>query len=343
MIKAFFSWQSDTDQSVTTDAIRDAIANGAANAAIKTGQEIVPDEATRDVPGAPHIPGKLIDKIRGGDIFIADITSIASTGTGKSLPNPNVVFELGLAVAHLGWDRVVLLFNSAIAEPRGLPFDFEKHRYFTFEIAPGGAGKKDKAALTNIVEDAFVTIIDQNPPRPKEIEGKSEDDIKRAHDVANLKWFFRHMSLDWIGRHISEMPDMLYFAAPSMHDQLTEVLTNPSFFLYDNKLEKQLRSFVRTLDKTLRYDEFYRELNSPGVQAFGIGGPWVDRNAEAAAVQDILKHVSALERVLDRILKVIRSRYLEVDLNELGSRFNEEYRRSFDRTQIPALEVPLNI
>ncbi|RWB39770.1 MAG: hypothetical protein EOQ46_26425 [Mesorhizobium sp.] len=214
--------------------------------AVKYGTPVVPDEATRDVPGSPYIPFKLAEKIRGSDIFIADITTVASTASAKSLPNPNVAFELGLAAAHLGWDRIILLFNEEIADFKELPFDFDRHRISRYKIAE--AEKKNTAqqqALTNLVTLAIDTIIGKNPLRPRDLEGKSDVEIKRVRDIANLRWFFRHMSVEMLGAHVREMPEMLNYYAPVMSDRLEEVLNSPSFNLYDTKFEKLLRSMVK--------------------------------------------------------------------------------------------------
>lgn len=325
-IRVFFSWQSDVAQNATTRAIRLAVARAAAFITDKYGRQVISDEATRNVPGSPYIPAKLAEKIRTSDVFIGDITSIAVTPEGKSLPNSNVTFELGLAAAHLGWDRVILLFNEKIAAFDKLPFDFDRHRISRYKIAEGkAASAKDQKVLDDLVMIAIDTILDQQPLRPRELEGKSESQTKHDRDVVNLRWFFRHMSVDLLGMHTREMPEMLHYFAPVMYDGLNGVLNSPSFRLYDAALEKRLRSLVRDLGKTLAYDGHYRELNISWVQAFGQRGPYVDRQAELAAASEIRKAVRSLARDLDRVVQTVRANFLEVDLDELSQRFGLEY------------------
>jgi hypothetical protein len=326
MTKLFFSWQSDVAQNATTRAIRKAVAAAASAATAESGQLVQPEGATRDVAGSPYVPFKLAEKIRGSDIFIADITTVALTATGKSVPNPNVAYELGLAAAHLGWDRIVLLFNEEVATFKDLPFDFDRHRISLFKVAE--ADKVDAAqqkSLSGLVTLAVRTIIDKNPPRPRDLEGKSDAEIKQARDVANLSWFFRHLSVDMLGIHVREMPDRLHYFAPVMYDGLDAVVSSPSFRLYDGPLEERLRSLVESLGRSLRFGHLYRELNSSRVQAFGMRGPHRDFENEQEAAQEISKIVATLAADLESAVETVRNGYLEIDLDETSLEFAKEY------------------
>jgi len=334
MTTAFFSWQSDIAQHSTTRAIRNAIATAAAAATAKFGTTVVPEEATRNVPGSPYIPFKLAEKIRKSDIFIADITTVALTSSSKSVPNPNVAYELGLAAAHLGWDRIILLFNEAVAEFKDLPFDFDRHRISKYRIAEAKkVASAEQNSLAALVTLAIDTIIDQDPPRPRDLEDKSDADIKRARDISNLRWFFRHMSIDMLGVHARDMPDMLHYFAPVMFDGLDAVLNSPSFKLYDGGLEKLLRTMVRKLGKSLSYDNHYRDLNNIWVQAFGQPGPYRDFQKEMVAAAEIRKIVVSLARDLEKVIKAVRQDYLEIDLDEASKHFAQEYRDMTQRSQ----------
>lgn len=326
MTRVFFSWQSDVAQNATTRSIRKAVAAAAAVITGETGEPIVPEEASRDVAGSPYVPFKLAEKIRGSDIFIADITTVAQTATGRSVPNPNVAYELGLAAAHLGWDRIVLLFNQEVASLKDLPFDFDRHRISMYRVIEavkidGGQQK----ALSSLVTVAVRTIIDQNPPRPRDLEGKSEAEVKKARDVVNLRWFLRHMSVDLLGMHVREMPDRLHYFAVVMHDGLDVVLSSPSFRLYDDALEKRLRSLVRRIKLSFRFSHLYRDTNSRWVQALGLSGPHRDFAGEAEAAAELRKVVAGLARELERVVEAVRNDYIEIDLDETSRHFGKEY------------------
>jgi hypothetical protein len=65
----------------------------------------VRDETTRDTSGSPNIALKILEKIQAADVFVADITTVTAPGAKRPCPNPNVGYELGYAVATLGWDN----------------------------------------------------------------------------------------------------------------------------------------------------------------------------------------------------------------------------------------------
>ena len=50
---------------------------------------------------------------------MADITPVVKVGE-KFIPNPNVMFELGYALSALGFERVILIYNTAKCELKDL-------------------------------------------------------------------------------------------------------------------------------------------------------------------------------------------------------------------------------
>ncbi|MBS0961436.1 hypothetical protein [Acetobacter thailandicus] len=323
MTHIFFSWQSNIAANANTRAIRTAV-DAAANAmTAKFGYGVTRDEATRGVAGSPYIPAKLAEKIRHSDVFIGDVTSIATMPDGKSLPNPNVTFELGLAVAHLGWDRIILLFNEAVATFDKLPFDFDRHRISKYKIVETKSPlADDQKKLTNLVTLAVETILDQNPLRPRELEGKSEAEIKYDRDLVNIRWFLRHISIDMLGMHVREMPGTLRHSAIVMSDGLEGVVNSPSFRLYDQALEGQLRLLYNDLKTSVGFPGMYHDTSSTGVHAFGIPGPSRDYANEKQIANKIRTAVTSLDTTLRQVVSKIRTDYyIEIDLDDTSCDF----------------------
>jgi hypothetical protein len=136
-VRVFYSWQTDSPKKTNLNAIRGAL-KAAAEKIAKTRPdlEIAPDEATRGTSGSPNIAMKILEKIQGADVFLADITTITASGAKRPCPNPNVSYELGYAVGELGWDRVILLFNKALGDfPKDLPFDIIQQRASPYKLA----------------------------------------------------------------------------------------------------------------------------------------------------------------------------------------------------------------
>ena len=132
--KVFCSWQSDSPNNTNHYFIM----NGLEKAAQKLGHssefpdlKVLIDEATRDESGSINIPETVLKKIAKCNAFVCDITTInpCETNARYRTANNNVVFELGYAVAMLGWERIVLLFNVDIGKfPDDMPFDFDRQR-----------------------------------------------------------------------------------------------------------------------------------------------------------------------------------------------------------------------
>lgn len=128
----FFSWQSDT--SGNRKIIKDAILAECQKQKEKNGYDIEIDEATRNLPGSPKIEDAILEKIVHADVFICDITPIATCGQ-KQMPNSNVLFELGFAFHALGEERVILLAKKGNWNENDMPFDFNHRRIGKFSSA----------------------------------------------------------------------------------------------------------------------------------------------------------------------------------------------------------------
>src|SRR5258706_7332995 len=156
-IKVFYAWQSDLPAKFNRTAVKKCLrlASGELEEQLSTETqqtEVVIDEATRDCPGSPNIPASILEKIQASDVFVADVSIINSESDDKTTPNPNVVFELGYAVANLGWERVILLINEVHGKVELLPFDFDRHRATPFTLAESkGTPKELTKTLTGAI------------------------------------------------------------------------------------------------------------------------------------------------------------------------------------------------
>ena len=99
----FFSWQSDLGETrgVIQAALDKAVRNLNRNLALEEALRL--DEDTAGVAGWPEITSTILDKIERCEVFVADITPINGPQSDSRLtPNPNVLFELGYALAPKG-------------------------------------------------------------------------------------------------------------------------------------------------------------------------------------------------------------------------------------------------
>lgn len=140
----FYSWQSDLPNSTNRGFIERALkdAAGLLRADDSLGVEPVVERDTLGVPGAPDIAATILAKIAAADVFVADVSIIhQEEGDDRRTPNPNVLIELGWALRALGFERVVLVMNTAFGGPELLPFDLRARRAVLYQL-PADAAEK---------------------------------------------------------------------------------------------------------------------------------------------------------------------------------------------------------
>jgi hypothetical protein len=140
-------WQSDLDSSVNRNFIEDALRR--ALKAIHREESIDPvlDRDTAGLSGSPSISESIFTKIIHADVFVADV-SIINAGSGmRHTPNPNVLVELGYAVAQLGWDRILLVQNTCFGGPGDLPFDLRGRRVVSYELRQDAGDRSEARGL----------------------------------------------------------------------------------------------------------------------------------------------------------------------------------------------------
>lgn len=127
-LKLFFSWQSDVGGNHKT--IGDALRKACNDIRQEGEYDIIYDESTYARSGSPVIEDVVLEKINACDIFVADLTPIATTGK-KDMPNPNVLYELGIAKASMIDDVILLLYTGTI-DTNKMPFDINHRRMSKF-------------------------------------------------------------------------------------------------------------------------------------------------------------------------------------------------------------------
>ena len=124
--RVFFSWQSDRID------VKKAIQRELDTIAKKLEKEdinLIIDHDTRDRVGTQDINAEVLQKILHCDIFIADVTPVSKILSDtpkpvKLIPNPNVMYESGYALAHKGLSKMIFLASLQHGETIAqLPFD----------------------------------------------------------------------------------------------------------------------------------------------------------------------------------------------------------------------------
>ena len=147
-LKLFFSWQSDIKGNHET--IRKALAMACDTIKEEGTYDIKYTESTWERSGSPIIEKVVMEKAKDCDLFVADLTPVANT-QNKSLPNPNVMLELGVAKSSLIDDTILLLYTGDL-EASKMPFDINHQRMSRFS----------KAHITDYVRAMAETAV-KNP------------------------------------------------------------------------------------------------------------------------------------------------------------------------------------
>ncbi len=158
-ITLFYSWQSDLEPKKNRNFIESSI-NKVKKDIIKNIDEITSidiEKDSRSEIGTPDLANTIFSKINECDIFIADISIINNDSSGRLVPNPNVLIELGYAVKNLGWSKVICIYNSEFAPVEKLPFDIRSRKPIIYNTSNDLKNEKNK--LNNLIYKAIEEII----------------------------------------------------------------------------------------------------------------------------------------------------------------------------------------
>lgn len=165
----FYSWQSDLPE--TRSIISWALARVAKNLQREGSVEEVVrvDQATDGVAGWPEIASTILNKIERCGVFVADLTPInRQASVGRVTPNPNVMLELGYALATgMGRLRIICVLNLACLPQKDLkelPFDIRGSRPLVFDLQDPeerGAVKGEEDGVRTAVRNDLASRIER--------------------------------------------------------------------------------------------------------------------------------------------------------------------------------------
>lgn len=142
-ITIFYCWQSDIPGQ--REIIREELLAQAYRLEAENNCHVEVDEDTRGVAGMIPIADAVLEKIRNADIFVCDISPVATIyrkneegydipGIEKKMPNSNVMLELGYALRSMHSSRIIALVNTQGDKWHDgeMPFDIFDRQYIKF-------------------------------------------------------------------------------------------------------------------------------------------------------------------------------------------------------------------
>lgn len=319
IITVFFSWQSTLDNKTNTNYIRNALEKAKSKIEnTNSNIEIKLDEATRDVPGSPDIVKTIQNKISLSQIVISDITIIEGLDKKKSYPNPNVIFELGYAVAEIGWDRIIALTNDKYGyNPEHLPFDINKHRVARYN------SDNEKNKLINLLVDAITIIISRNPKTPQELRGVTPEKVMHEKDVGRISQLMSYMHTYTIETFLSDLPNIMNYDASICWESFDSLMKSNAFYIYDESILNLLNSLHHDWHQLLSCGIPYYENSDNSVnQIFKKARRYDSLNGKAAmeAWDEIQALANKMKSTFRDLLDKIHKNYIEIDIDDTNAK-----------------------
>jgi hypothetical protein len=240
--------------------------------------------------------------------------------------NPNVAIELGYAVRELGWDRIVLVFNEAYGKlPDDLPFDAKGHRTLKYRCFAELDGKKLSASpleqiknakghLRGELAEALKAIIASNPKRPRELEARSPEELRRERDLVQIRRVFYWIHLGVMDQFLERLGrGRITVIGEEFHAPLDALVKSLTLHLSDLTLASLITDLTRAWGEALKYSASM-ELSHNGQESFFKLNCDVFVTAEQEQEhRHTIAQAAPLREALDRLLVHVRGHYLEID------------------------------
>ena len=332
-VKIFYSWQSDLSEKTNKLAIREILKKAKLKIESKATENlnIYIDEATNEEIGSPNIPQTIINKITTTDIFVADISIVNNENTGRKMPNPNVMYELGFAVAKLGWKRIILLFNKGLGHVNELPFDIDRHRVFQYALSVGDDTEKRKSIIGSQGNELYshIDMILREAPEKECIKyHQSLEDIKRERDVENIKRFLSSIQLEIIDEFLAQIPKVIIDDIFYFHSRLEEIAKSSTFHMYNQDLYGLFVNFYNALDESLSHYEFY-DHDIKVTRHIWLNAGDVPLDVGKKKIWDSIEdNKNIMRHSLYEILRILRSDYIfEIDVDLISKKNFQDLNR----------------
>jgi len=157
----FYAWQSDRLERLNRHLIRFALNLAARNISDDpaVGVRVRIDADTEGVLGHVPVTETILKKIADCDAFVPDLTFVAATGSGKFVPNPNVMLEYDYALRARSHSVMIPVMNTAYGPADRLPFDMRHLRYPIQYQLQATAKNVERRAVRKALTEEFETIL----------------------------------------------------------------------------------------------------------------------------------------------------------------------------------------
>ena len=321
----FYCWQDHLDPDchryLIGEALRDAVKNLNKQIPPESKLKLRVDSDTSGRSGAVAIADTILEKIRGCQMVVADVTpTLKDEVAGRYYPNPNVMLELGYATRTIGWLPAICLFNNANGiTPEMLPFDIRHRRLMQYTCLTKTDSKDATKRLSASVLGAIrSTLLDLSQGTTDPTLGNAA--VKRARDLRLLREVMEAINVPALDRFIER-------AMTGGHEddggyywiQFIYTVDRSGFQLHDLILKERIAVF--------RDD--WGEIMNTGVFLFhphpNFPGRWVlqpegERSLEYSAyLERYIQAAARMRNSLRQLLEYVNGHYTELDTEETNA------------------------
>ena len=216
------------------------------------------------------------------------------------------------------------MFDRSIGNfPADQPFDFDRHRAspFASSARPKPAESKRLSAL---FKTAIEFIIEKNPTRPTAT--LTPEQTKHAQDVKQLEWLMSSIHIPTIDDYVDRLPHSLSEKAIHVWEGVNGIVSGSFFHLHDSTAFAFVREFHIAFGRTLAHCGMCHAAPSGTMHLFtGHGNLLTTWQQEAwNSVETARADMAA---AFKELLRIIRSEYLEVDLEKTNAAAWEDYKK----------------
>lgn len=323
----FNSWKSD--EASTRSFITVSLELAAKQVMQKLpAYQVIIDEATRGRTGSPNIPVSIMDKIKAADMVACGVTIINPKAKSRRTPNPNVAFELGFAVEHVGWDRIVMMFDTGFAKIEDLPFDFDRHRAMAISSVVENeedpdAKSKARKSLAGKLARGIVQIIKDDPARPTAT--MSPEQLKREHDRKQLVWLLSQFEIDTLDQFVMYLPKVITESGHHMWLGVWGVMESSAFALYDDEMRQIATEFRDAYRQAMAHVDHYN--HTPDFTRYVFDRTVTSEERTEKAWGAVSEARDKLMVALPVLLKAVRRKFPDIDLAATSKAAMVDYRK----------------
>ncbi|MBF1024883.1 MAG: hypothetical protein HXK98_03250 [Candidatus Nanogingivalaceae bacterium] len=274
--KIFYSWQSDNSKTRRhiEKALQSVIKEISDTPELEDSPRVELDKDTKGAVGAVNIGATIKDKINNCDIFLADVSIIDRSKSGKGIVNQNVMFELGYAIGKHTEEKVIQVANTDLGNIEELPFDIAHQRTIGFSIEEdnkavslkrslkeaivahlNSLANEEKINKTRSYKDNLINAIDKRQPAKKVVRDYFANTYKRYLDLS--PGVFKEGVAE--EEYAASVYDA-YCATKDISIELHEVLEKAAEYERVEILEQAYKSIQIILD---HYAEIYKNTSMP--------------------------------------------------------------------------------